>query len=85
MVLPFDFSRFALAQGAKTLRVRLGSDISVLDPAHIFQIENQTVCGHVFNGLVKYDQATNKIVPDLATEWTLADDGKVYTFKLAAV
>ena len=82
MVLPFDFSRLALAQGAKTLRVRLGSDISVLDPAHIFQIENQTVCGHVFNGLVKYDQATNKIVPDVATEWTLADDGKVYTFKL---
>ena len=80
--LPVDFSKVALAQGAKTLRVRLGSDISVLDPAHIFQIENQTVCGHVFNGLVKYDQATNKIVPDLATEWTVSGDGTVYTFKL---
>ena len=80
--LPVDCSKVALAQGAKTLRVRLGSDISVLDPAHIFQIENQTVCGHVFNGLVKYDQATNKIVPDLATEWTVSGDGTVYTFKL---
>ena len=80
--LPLDYSRVALAQGAKTLRVRIGSDISVLDPSHIFQIENQTVAGHVFNGLVKYDQATNKIVPDLATAWTISGDGKVYTFKL---
>jgi peptide/nickel transport system substrate-binding protein len=81
-VLPLDFSRVALAQGVKTLRVRMGSDISVLDPSHIFQIENQTVAGHVFNGLVKYDQATNKIVPDLATEWKISEDGKIYTFKL---
>ena len=81
-LLPLDVAQVALAQGARTLRVRLGSDISVLDPAQVFQIENQTVCGHVFNGLVKYDQATNKIVPDLATEWTLSGDGTVYTFKL---
>lgn len=81
-VLPLDFSRVALAQGASTLRVRLGSDISVLDPAHIFQVENQTVCGHVFNGLVKYDQKTNNIVPDLAVEQSISSDGKVYTFKL---
>ena len=64
------------------LRVRIGSDIGVLDPARIFGIENQTVAGHVYNGLVKYDQATNKIVPDLATEWNISADGKTYTFKL---
>ena len=81
-LLPLDLRNVALAQGAKTLRVRMGSDISVLDPAQIFQIENQTVAGHVFNGLVKYDQATNKIVPDVATGWTISSDGKVYTFKL---
>lgn len=81
-LLPLDYSRVALAQGVKTLRVRMGSDISVLDPSHIFQIENQTVSGHVFNGLVKYDQATNKIVPDLAKEWQISGDGNVYTFKL---
>ena len=64
------------------LRVRIGSDVGVLDPARIFGIENQTVAGHVYNGLVKYDQATNKIVPDLATEWSVSEDGKTYTFKL---
>jgi len=80
--LPLDLSKVALAQGARTLRVRMGSDISVLDPSHIFQIENQTVCGHVFNGLMKYDQATNKIVPDLAASHTVSADGTVHTFKL---
>ena len=67
---------------AAELRVRIGSDIGVLDPATIFGIENQTVAGHIYNGLVKYDQATNEIRPDLATEWSVSDDGTVWTFKL---
>jgi peptide/nickel transport system substrate-binding protein len=82
-MIPLDVTKVALAQGlGKTLRVRLGSDISVLDPSQVFQIENQTVCGHVFNGLVKYDQATNKIIPDLAASQSVSADGTVYTFKL---
>ncbi len=64
------------------LRVRIGSDVGVLDPARIFGIENQTVAGHIYNGLVKYDQATNKIMPDLASEWSVSDDGTEYTFTL---
>ena len=67
---------------AAELRVRIGSDIGVLDPATIFGIENQTVAGHIYNGLVRYDQATNEIRPDLATEWSTSDDGMAYTFKL---
>lgn len=82
VALPGGFASSVQAQAGKMLRVRLGSDISVLDPAHIFQIENQTVSGHIFNGLVKYDQATNKIVPDAATEWKVSSDGTVFTFKL---
>lgn len=82
-VLPINFATLTPAHAAgKTLTVRIGSDISVLDPAQIFQIENQTVAGHVFNGLVKYDQASNKIVPDLAESWEVTDGGKVMTFKL---
>lgn len=73
----------AWAQGsAKQLRIRFGSDISVLDPAKIFQVENQSVAAHVYNGLVKYDQATNEIVPDLAHSWEISPDAKAYTFKL---
>ena len=85
------FSALALAMsmalvnttaGAAELRVRIGSDVGNLDPARIFGIENQTVASHVYNGMVKYDQATNKILPDLATSWSVSADGKEYTFKL---
>ncbi len=72
----------AAAQQAGDLRIRLGADISILDPLKIFQIENQSVASNIYNGLVKYDQATNRIVPDLATEWSISPDGKTYTFKL---
>lgn len=70
------------ADAASELRVRIGSDIGNLDPARIFGIENQTVAGHLYNGLVKYDQASNAIVPDLAREWEVSPDGTSYTFKL---
>ncbi len=66
----------------KTLRVRYGGDISGIDPATIFQIENQTIALNVYNGLVRYDEKTNQIIPDLATEWAITDGGKTYTFKL---
>ncbi len=41
----------------------------------------QALLGNVYNGLVKQDE-TGKIVPDLATSWTLSPDRKTYTFKL---
>lgn len=66
-----------------TLRVRIGGDVGGFDPASIFQIENQSVAGHVFNGLLRYNEATNEIVPDLATEMpTVSGDGLTYTFTL---
>ena len=71
------------AQAASsTLRVRMGGDIALLDPAKIFGQESQTVSGNIYNGLVKYDQASNKIVPDLARSWETSSDGTVYTFRL---
>lgn len=64
------------------LRVRLQGDIGNLDPARIFQIENQTVAGNIYNGLVKYDDATGEIKADLAERWDIAPDAKTYTFHL---
>ena len=79
-MLPWDPASAQASAG--TLRVRIGSDVGNLDPAKIFAIENQTVAGHIYNGLVKYDQKTNKIVPDLASSWEISPDGTVFTFKL---
>jgi ABC-type transport system substrate-binding protein len=83
LAVPFNLAgvRMAHAAGGQ-LSVRVGADISILDPALIFQIENQTVAGHVYNGLVKYDQASNAIVADLAREWEVSADGTTYTFHL---
>ena len=69
------------ANGAE-LRIRIGSDVGNLDPARIFALENQSVAGHIYNGLVKYDQETNEILPDLATQWSVSDDGLTHTFQL---
>ena len=76
------FGNPVMAQGARTLRVRFGSDISQLDPARIFQNENQSIAGHIYSGLVQYDQRTNAIVPDLATGYEVSADGTVWTFRL---
>lgn len=81
MVAPGMFN-FARADSATPLRIRIGADISILDPARIFQVENQSVAANVYNGLVKYDPASNEIVADLAQSWTISPDAKVYTFKL---
>jgi ABC-type transport system substrate-binding protein len=77
-----ELSLLGTARDPKTMRVRIGADISNLDPLRIFQIENQTVAGNIYNGLVKFDEKTNKIVPDLARNWTVTSDGKSYTFHL---
>lgn len=66
----------------KTLKVRFGGDIYGVDPAKIFQIENQTIALNLYNGLAKYEEKTNKIVPDLATGWKITNGGKTYTFTL---
>ncbi len=76
------FGMPVMAQGARTLRVRFGSDISQLDPARIFQNENQSIASHIYSGLVQYDQATNAIVPDIATGYEVSADGTTWTFRL---
>ena len=86
----FRSSRVAIAVAApalaqeKVLRVRIGSDMTALDPAKLFNIENQTVSNHIFNGLVRheYEKSGGMSCPDLAEKWELSADGKTYTFRL---
>ena len=72
----------ALAQ-ENALRVRIGADMTGLDPAKLFNIENQTISNHIYNGLVRYEyEKSGGIVPDLAEKWDLSGDGRTYTFYL---
>jgi len=81
-VLVFGVAAPATAQD-RTLRVRIGSDMTGLDPAKLFNIENQTIANHVYDGLVRYEyEKTGAIVPALAERWELSADGRTYTFHL---
>lgn len=52
-----------------------------LNPAVNTQGGMQQAAGLLFNGLVEIDEDA-KPVPELATKWTVADDGATYTFEL---
>src|SRR5262245_7819172 len=73
----------AVSAQAKVLRVRIGSDLTCPEPPKLFNIENQAVCNHIYNGLVRYEYEKNgAIVPDLAERWDVSTDGRTYTFYL---
>lgn len=52
------------------------------DPAFISSDSEVLVANHVYDYLVDIDPDSN-IVPRLATEWSVSDDGLTYTFSLA--
>jgi oligopeptide transport system substrate-binding protein len=58
-----------------------GSDPLTLDPAIVSDFDSALYIVEIFGGLVTLDRNL-KIVPDIAREWTVSDDGKTYTFKL---
>ncbi|MBI5140976.1 MAG: ABC transporter substrate-binding protein [Nitrospirae bacterium] len=63
------------------LYLRLGSDPGSLDPALITDVQSGSIAAKLFNGLLKLD-ADMRIVPDIASNWNVSDDGKIYTFHL---
>ncbi len=64
-----------------TLRVS-AFPIAQIDPALISSDAEVLVANHVYDYLVDID-AENNVAPRLATEWTMSEDGLVYTFTLA--
>jgi oligopeptide transport system substrate-binding protein len=58
-----------------------GDDPLTLDPALVTDVTSAIYVVELFGGLVALDKDL-KVVPDIAREWTVSDDGKTYTFKL---
>jgi oligopeptide transport system substrate-binding protein len=58
-----------------------GDDPLTLDPALVTDVTSATYVVELFGGLVALDKDL-KIVPDIAREWSISDDGRTYTFKL---
>jgi len=57
------------------------ANINTLDPAFSRTLQDNSVCNQLFNGLVQLDDNLN-ILPCIAKNWSISEDGKIYTFKL---
>lgn len=58
-------------------------DIISLDPAESFEFSGNDMLNNVYDTLVELDPMDlGPLVPGLATDWSLADDGVTYTFTI---
>lgn len=69
-------------QGLRVVRWLVSQEPPTLDPAQIQDQVGYQIAGLVFDTLVGYDAANQKVVARLADRWTASADGKVYTFHL---
>ncbi len=53
-----------------------------LDPAAVTAVNDFRILMNVYDGLVRYKDATLEVEPSLATSWSISDDGLTYTFAL---
>ncbi len=57
------------------------ADATTLDPHNTTDSQSDQVVWMVFNSLIRFDEDMN-LVGDLATEWEVSEDGRVWTFAL---
>ncbi|MFW5986222.1 MAG: ABC transporter substrate-binding protein [Halanaerobiales bacterium] len=56
--------------------------ISTLEPAQSNDVNQRIVTKTIFDTIVKFDDETSEIKPDIAESWDVSEDGKEYTFYL---
>ncbi len=57
-------------------------DIPTIDPALSTDTSSTQVVTMTMMGLTNQDEVTNELSPAMAKDWTISEDGKVYTFNL---
>lgn len=67
-----------------TLVISLGTDVPIFDSVYASGIPNLGIIHLVTEGLTRINPEGGepKVLPVLATEWSVSDDGKTWTFKL---
>jgi len=68
--------------GTATLRMPFLADMQIPDPDIMYEGEGAQVMECAYEGLVRYESGTGKIIAGLATAWTVSDDQLTYTFTL---
>jgi len=63
------------------LRLNLGAEPSILNPLLSTDSTSSSVTDKIFNGLIRINEHL-EIEPDLATSYSISEDGLVYTFTL---
>ncbi len=69
------------AMAAMKLVVGQGVEPVALDPADVTDNPSEEVCHHIYEGLIGFNENMN-IIPKLATDWSVSEDGKTWTFHL---
>src|SRR5437660_11588224 len=73
----------ALAEPPATRVFRVGTaPLSSLDPVLASQPQDRLVVRQLFDGLVRYDDTTAAVVPDVATSWAINANNTAFTFHL---
>ena len=65
-----------------TLDANLGSEPPEADPALATDTTSVLIDEQMFLGLTDFDDETNEVIPELATEWWVSKDGLTWTFKM---
>jgi peptide/nickel transport system substrate-binding protein len=76
-------SGMSFAQDEKVLVIGHAEATDSLDPARGYNQTTSMVLRATYQNLIQWpDQDASEIIPMLATEWSISDDGLTYTFKL---
>lgn len=67
--------------GKTVFRMNFAPGLSTLDPAYARDQGAIWMCGQLYNGLVEFDESL-EITAALAQDYTLSEDGTIYTFIL---
>jgi len=73
---------FAGAQDGKVLRGAFLPGDVVLDPALATDANSILILNHTYVGLTSLHEETGEIEAGMASDWTVSEDGMVYTFNL---
>lgn len=65
-----------------TLHWNLGAEPPSLDPSLATDTTSVDMIGNMFMGLTRADSDTGEVLPYLATDWEVSEDGLVYTFNM---
>lgn len=71
-----------LAKSGGTVVVTYQNDVATLDPAIGYDWQNWSMIKSLFDTLMDYKPGTTELEKDLAEDYSISADGKVYTFTL---